>query len=135
VGNGVALLGNGASGGTLLGAGPRGAPGGWGCGAAPLPVFTNVIIAKFNASQETTFSMLVANHSPLTASCNYEAISLNPLAPSDTTRTFTVEANNSDTERFSGLKTGTQYKITLTCNDATGKQTEPLGSVIQTVTW
>ena len=102
---------------------------------APPQVFTNAITASFNTEQETTFLMGVTNHSPLTASCNYEAISLNPLAPSDTTRTFTVAGQSTEIEKFNGLKTGTQYKITLTCNDATGKQTEPLGSVIQTVTW
>jgi hypothetical protein len=102
---------------------------------APPQVFTNAITASFNASQDTTFSMIVTNHSPLTASCNYEAKSLNPLVPSDTTRTFTVDASSFNTQTFNGLKTDTQYQIKLTCTDATGKQSQPLGSVNQTVTW
>ena len=69
------------------------------------------------------------------ATCNYEAVSLNPVLPSDTTTTFDVPANGSHTESFNGVKIGTQYKITIPCNDSSGKQTEPLGSVNQTVTW
>jgi hypothetical protein len=62
-------------------------------------------------------------------------IAANPLLPSDTTRTFDVPANGSHTESFDGLKTGTQYQITIPCTDSSGKQSEPLGSVNQTVTW
>jgi hypothetical protein len=101
----------------------------------PPQVFTNAITPSFDTSQETVFSITLNNSSPLPASCNYEAKSLNPLAPSDTKRTFNVAANGSDTETFNGLKTLTQYKITVNCADSSGKQTQPLGSVNQTVTW
>jgi len=97
-------------------------------------VFTNAITPSFDG-QETVFNVILHNSSPLPATCNYEAVSLNPLMPSDTTRTFDVPANGKHTESFKGLKTGTQYKITIPCTDSSGKQTEQLGSVNQTVTW
>jgi hypothetical protein len=97
-------------------------------------VYTNAISPSFDGRQ-TVFNVTLKNSSPLPATCNYEAVSLSPLLPSDTTRTFNVPANGSHTESFDGLKTGTQYKITIPCNDSSGKQTEPLGSVNQTVTW
>jgi hypothetical protein len=97
-------------------------------------VFTNAITPSFDG-QATVFKVTLKNSSPLPATCNYEAVSLNPLLPSDTTRTFDVPANGSHTESFNGLKTGSQYKITIPCTDSSGKQTEQLGSVNQTVTW
>jgi hypothetical protein len=101
----------------------------------PPQLFTNAITATTDNSQETVFSITVNNSAPLPASCNYEAKSLNPLAPSDTNRTFNVAANGSDTETFNGLKSLSQYNITVTCTDSSGKQTQPLGSINQTVTW
>jgi hypothetical protein len=100
----------------------------------PPQVYTNAITPSFDG-QQTVFKVTLKNSSPLPATCNYEAVSLSPLVPSDTTRTFDVPANGSHTESFNGLKTGTQYKITIPCTDSSGKQTEPLGSVNQTVTW
>ena len=97
-------------------------------------VFTNAITPSFDG-QTTVFKVTLKNSSPLPATCNYEAVSLNPLLPSDTTRTFDVPANGSHTESFNGLKTGSRYKITIPCTDSSGKQTEQLGSVNQTVTW
>jgi len=97
-------------------------------------VFTNAITPSFDG-QQTVFKVTLKNSSPLPATCNYEAVSLNPVLPSDTTTTFDVPANGSHTESFNGVKIGTQYKITIPCNDSSGKQTEPLGSVNQTVTW
>jgi hypothetical protein len=97
-------------------------------------VYTNAITPSFDG-QQTVFNVTLKNSSPLPATCNYEAVSLNPLVPSDTTRTFDVPANGSHTESFKGLKTGTQYKITIPCTDSSGKQTQQLGSVNQTVTW
>ena len=101
----------------------------------PPKVYTNAITPTFNAQQQTVFTVTLKNSSPLPATCNYEAVSLNPLLPSDTTRTFDVPANGSHTESFNGAKTGTQYKITIPCTDSSGKQTQQLGSVNQTVTW
>lgn len=101
---------------------------------APPPVYTNAISPSFDGEQ-TVFNVTLKNSSPLPATCNYEAVSLNALLPSDTTRTFDVPANGSHTESFKGLKTGTQYKITIPCTDSSGKQTQQLGSVNQTVTW
>jgi hypothetical protein len=100
----------------------------------PPQVYTNAISPSFDG-EATAFKVTLKNSSPLPATCNYEAVSLNPLLPSDTTRTFDIPANGSHTESFNGLKTGTQYKITIPCNDSSGKQTQPLGSVNQTVTW
>jgi len=102
--------------------------------SGPQPV-TNAITVSFDGTSNTTFKMTVKNSSPLPASCNYEAVSLNPLVPSDTARTFNVAPNGSDTESFDGLKTGSSYKVTMTCTDSSGTQTEPLGSINQTVKW
>jgi len=96
---------------------------------------TNAITVSFDGTSNTTFKMTVKNSSSLPASCNYEAVSLNPLVPSDTTRTFNVAPNGSDTESFDGLKTGSSYKVTMTCTDSSGTQTEPLGIINQTVKW
>jgi hypothetical protein len=101
---------------------------------APPKVYTNAIAPSFDG-QQTAFNVTLKNSSPLPASCNYEAVSLSPVLPSDTTRSFDVPANGSHTESFDGLKTLTKYKITITCNDSSGKQAQPLGSVNQTVTW
>ena len=100
--------------------------------AAPV---TNAITPNFDGSSNTTFKVTVKNSSKLPASCNYEAVSQNPLLPSDTTRTFDVPPNASHTESFDGVKTGTNYTITINCTDSSGSQTEPLGSVNQTVKW
>jgi len=97
-------------------------------------VYTNAISPSFDG-QQTEFNVTLKNSSPLPASCNYEAVSLNSVVPSDTTRTFDVPANGSHTESFDGLKTLTKYHITINCSDSSGKQTQPLGSVNQTVTW
>jgi hypothetical protein len=101
---------------------------------APPQVYTNAISPSFDG-QQTVFNLTLKNSSPLPASCNYEAVSLNAVLPSDTTRTFDVPANGSHTESFDGLKTLTKYHITITCTDSSGKQAQPLGSVNQTVTW
>jgi hypothetical protein len=100
----------------------------------PPKVYTNAISPSFDG-QQTVFNLTLKNSSQLPASCNYEAVSLNPVLPSDTTRTFDVPANGSHTESFDGLKTLTKYHITINCTDSSGKQTQPLGSVNQTVTW
>jgi hypothetical protein len=100
----------------------------------PPQVYTNAITPAFDG-QQNVFNVTLTNSSPLPATCNYEAVSLNPLVPSDTKRTFDVPANGKHTESFKGLKTGTQYKITIPCTDSSGKQSQQLGSVNQTVTW
>jgi hypothetical protein len=100
----------------------------------PPQVYTNAITPAFDG-QQTVFNVTLTNSSPLPATCNYEAVSLNPLAPSDTKRTINVPANGRHTESFNGVRTGTKYKITIPCTDSSGKQTQQLGSVNQTVTW
>jgi hypothetical protein len=101
----------------------------------PPPPVTNAISPSFDASSNTTVKVTVKNSSKLPATCNYEAVSQNPLVPSDTTTSFDVPPNGSHTESFNGLKTGTNYTITINCTDSSGTQTEPLGSVSQTVKW
>jgi hypothetical protein len=78
----------------------------------PLPpqVYTNAITPAFDG-QQTVFNVTLTNSSPLPATCNYEAVLLNPLAPSDTKRTFNVPANGRHPESLNGVKTGTKYKI------------------------
>jgi hypothetical protein len=96
---------------------------------------TNAITPKFDGTSNTTFKVTLTNSSKLPASCNYEAVSQSPLLPSDTTRTFDVPPNAPHTESFDGVKTGTNYTITINCTDSSGSQTEPLGSINQTVKW
>lgn len=112
------------------------APGGGNPADAPAagPV-TNAIAPNFDGSSDTTFKVTLKNSSKLPATCNYEAVSQNPLLPSDTTRTFDVPPNSSHTESFDGRKTGTNYTITINCTDSSGTQSEPLGSINQTVRW
>lgn len=99
----------------------------------PAPV-TNAITATFDNSRPTTFGVTVKNSSALPATCNYEANG--PI--SNTTRTFAVAPKGSQTESFNGVATLghiAQYQISITCTDSSGSQTEPLGSVNQTVGW
>ena len=45
------------------------------------------------------------------------------------------EEQGNHTETFNGAPTLTTYNVTLTCKDASGKQSAPLGSVQTNVTW
>jgi hypothetical protein len=100
--------------------------------AKPKPV-TNAITASFDNSQATVFNATVNNSSPLPASCAYDAKS----ALTDTTRKFNVPPNGSHTETVPGVASFgvTKYTVTITCTDTSNTQTEPLGSVTQTVGW
>ncbi|WP_142239780.1 hypothetical protein [Mycobacterium sp. ST-F2] len=110
-------------------------PAGGSC--APIPDVTNAIQASFGDPGLNSLAFNVTNTSNIAATCNYTATanSINPLVPKKTTRQFTVPANGNHTETFNGAPTLTTYNVTLTCKDASGKQSAPLGSVQTSVTW
>lgn len=101
----------------------------------PVKPVTNAITVSFDGTSNTAFRVTVKNSSSLPARCDYRAVSMNPLVPSQTTRTFDVPAKGSTTESFDGLKTGSTYQVTMKCADSSGTQTELLGDVNQTVKW
>jgi hypothetical protein len=71
----------------------------------------------------------VSNSSALPGKCTYDA------TPFDTHRDFNVPAHGSTPLTFTGLATGTTYHATVSCKDASGKQTQPIGSNSQDVTF
>ena len=103
---------------------------------APPPV-TNAIKANFDPPGLKKVTLRVENSSNLTAACHYEAKANtnNPLVKKDTTRDFTVPANGKDAEEFDGAPTGTTYTVTITCKDASGKQTQDIGDQNLTLKW
>jgi hypothetical protein len=105
----------------------------------PAPVaVTNAIKAKFDDPPGLHKVVLrVENSSNLTAACHYDAKANtnNPLVKKDTTRDFTVPANGKDAEEFDGALSGTTYTVTITCKDASGKQTQDIGDQNLTLKW
>jgi hypothetical protein len=71
----------------------------------------------------------VSNSSALPGKCTYDA------TPFNTHRDFNVPAHGSTPLTFTGLATGTTYHATVSCTDASGKQTQPIGSNSQDVTF
>jgi hypothetical protein len=71
----------------------------------------------------------VSNSSALPGKCTYDA------TPSNTHRDFDVQAHGSTPLTFTGLATGTTYHARVSCKDASGKQTQPIGSSSQDVTF
>lgn len=104
---------------------------------APVPDVTNAIQASFGDPTLSKLAFNVTNTSSITASCNYTATAdtINPLVPKTTTRQFTVPANGSHTETFTGAPTLTTYNVVLSCKDASGKQQAELGHVTTSVRW
>jgi hypothetical protein len=98
---------------------------------------TNAITAKFDDPGLTKAVLRVQNSSNLTAACHYDAKANtnNPLVPKNTTRDFTVPANGKDVEEFKGAPTQTTYTVTITCKDASGKQTQDIGDQNLTLKW
>jgi hypothetical protein len=98
---------------------------------------TNAIKASFDPPGLTKIVLRVENSSNLIAACHYDAKANtnNPLVPKNTTRDFRVPANGKDAEEFKGAPTDTTYSVTITCKDATGKQTQDIGDVSTSVKW
>lgn len=95
-------------------------PAGQSCTAA---VVTNAIALSFGPPSFGNITATVRNSSDLTGNCTYDATGL-----ADTHRDFTVGAKGSTTLSFNGFNTGTTYHATVNCTDASGKQTQPIGS-------
>jgi hypothetical protein len=75
------------------------------------------------------------------AACHYEAEaqSLNLFVPGQTVRDFQVAPHTTaakpHVETFDGAPTLTDYSVTITCVDASGQQTDPIGSVQLSQMW
>ncbi len=101
----------------------------------------NAITASFGKPGLTSIQLRVTNSSALTAACHYdaEAQSLNPFVPSKTVRDFQVAPHttpsNPHVETFNGAPTLTNYQVTITCTDASGKQQDPIGTVQLSELW
>lgn len=95
-------------------------PAGQSCTAA---VVTNAIALSFGPPSLGNITATVKNSSDLTGNCTYDATGL-----ADTHRDFTVGPKVSTTLSFNGFNTGTTYHATVTCTDASGKQTQPIGT-------
>ena len=93
----------------------------------PAPKVTDAIGATFNTGLGS-LSVTVTNSSALPAKCTYDATGL-----VDTHRDFTIGPKGSTTLKFNGLNTGSSYNVVIQCNDSSGKQAEPIGSVSQAV--
>ncbi len=84
---------------------------------------------------------MVTNSSALTAACHYdaEAQSLDLFVPSQTVRDFQVAPHTTaakpHVETFDGAPTLTNYSVTITCTDASGQQTDPVGGVQLSQMW
>ena len=111
---------------------------------APVPVpapaaapVTNAIKANFDPPGLTKVVLRVENSSNLPGACHYDAKANtnNPLVPKNTTRDFTVPANGKTAQDFPGAPSGTTYTVTITCKDASGKQTQDIGDQNLTLKW
>jgi hypothetical protein len=106
-------------------------PAGQTCPAAP-PV-TDAISLSFGQPQITlippsaSITATVSNSSALNGKCTYDA------NPSNTHRDFNVPPHGSTPLTFTGIATGTTYHAKVTCTDASGKQTQPIGTASQDV--
>jgi hypothetical protein len=98
------------------------------CPPVVVPDVTDAISANF----ETGFlsvKVTVSNSSDLSAKCTYDA------TPFDTHRDFTIAPKGEKVLSFNGLNSGTEYQVKIVCNDASGKQSAPIGTVNDTVTF
>ena len=109
--------------------------------AAPAAPVTDAIGASFGKPGLTSLALSVTNSSAMTAACHYEADAntIDPLVPKQTVRDFQVAPHTTSAkphvETFNGAPTFTNYSVTITCTDASGKQTEPIGTVSLSETW
>ena len=93
----------------------------------PQAPVTNAITLAFSPANIGSIVATVSNSSDLNASCHYSS------QPIDSPRDFNVPAHGSTPLTFTGINAGINYTATVTCNDASGKQTVPLGSSTQNV--
>jgi hypothetical protein len=110
-------------------------PAGQTCPVAAAPV-TNAITANYGTGGFTSIRLFVNNSSKLTGQCHYDATADtdNPLVPKDTQRDFKAPPGQSHLD-FNGAITGTTYNATISCKDASGKQSEDIGDTTTSTTW
>jgi hypothetical protein len=89
---------------------------------APKPV-TDAISLSFGPPSFGNITATVSNSSDLNGKCTYDATGL-----TKTHQNFNVPAHGSTPLTFSGINTGTSYHAVVSCLDASGKQTQPIGS-------
>jgi hypothetical protein len=89
---------------------------------APKPV-TDAISLSFGPPSFGNITATVSNSSDLNGKCTYDATGL-----AKTHQNFNVPAHGSTPLTFSGINTGTSYHAVVSCLDASGKQTQPIGS-------
>lgn len=96
------------------------------CPPVVVPDVTNAISANF-ATGLLSVKVTVSNSSDLSAKCTYDA------TPFDVHRDFTIAPKGEKVLNFSGVNSGTDYQVKIVCNDASGKQSVPIGTVDDTV--
>jgi hypothetical protein len=96
---------------------------------APKPV-TDAISLSFGPPGLGSITATITNSSDLNGKCTYDATGLK-----NTHQNFNVPAHGSTPLTFNGFNTGTTYHAVVSCNDASGKQTQPIGTASQDVTF
>lgn len=95
--------------------------------AAPV---TNAIQLSFGPPRFGSITATVSNSSALTATCSYHSTPIDPGIPN-----FTVGPHASTDVPIKGFNTGTSYHVTVSCHDASGKQTQEIGHAETNVTF
>ncbi|MGD1238876.1 hypothetical protein [Mycobacterium seoulense] len=95
--------------------------------AAPV---TNAIQLSFGPPHIGSITATVSNSSALTATCSYHSTPIDPGIPN-----FTVGPHASTDVPIKGFNTGTSYHVTVSCHDASGKQTQEIGHAETNVTF
>jgi hypothetical protein len=93
----------------------------------PVKPVTDAISLSFSPPGLGSITATVSNSSDLNGKCTYDATPLN------THRDFNVPAHGSTALTFNGFNTGTSYHAVVSCLDASGKQTQPIGTATQDV--
>lgn len=96
---------------------------------APTQPVTDAISMSFGPPGLGNITATISNSSDLNGKCTYDA------TPFNTHRDFNVPAHGSTPLTFNGLNTGTSYHVTVSCKDASGKQTQPIGTTTQDVSF
>jgi hypothetical protein len=96
---------------------------------APTQPVTDAISLAFSPPALGNITATISNSSDLNGKCTYDA------TPFNTHRDFNVPAHGSTPLTFNGLNTGTSYHVTVSCKDASGKQTQPIGTTTQDVSF
>ncbi|BBZ70258.1 hypothetical protein [Mycobacterium paraseoulense] len=110
-------------------------PPGSDCGKTPAPApaaapVTNAIQLSFGPPHIGGITATVSNSSDLTATCSYHSTPIDPGIPD-----FTVGPHASANVPIKGFNTGTSYHVTVSCHDASGKQTQEIGHAETNVTF